>query len=84
MVEIIGIEPNHIKIAPVVFAMALKTVLRLYATIGMQTPILIEEGLYFVMAIQAFGVRHLSPKLVAQGTIAHAFQLTVCLGKVSR
>ena len=79
MIKIILIKPHHVKLPPVMLAMAVKTIFTGHLPIGVITSLFLLEGLDFLMAIQTFLVRDFISQIMAKGTISDSFQLRVRL-----
>lgn len=83
VVEIIFIEAHHIELSPVVVAVAGGAVFPPHFTGSVEARTVVDAGLYFGMAGEAFLVRDFISNFVALGAIGHAFEVGMGLGQVS-
>ena len=80
VVEIFFIEPHHIKIPPVVFAVAFGTVFTSGLSGRMVTCLPADKALYFFMAIQAFIIGDFLSQRMALRAIGYPFQIGMGVG----
>jgi hypothetical protein len=83
MIEIRFIEPDHVKFSAVVVAVAGGAILPPYIFGIMKTSSLVESGLNFFVAIEAFVIGYFMAKLVALGAIGNAFEVGMWAGQIS-
>ncbi len=84
VVEVFFIVAHHVKIAPVVIAVAFRAILSLYIR-GYVVPFIsVNERLYFLVTRQAFIIGNLAAQIVALGTFRHAFQILVRIRQFPR
>lgn len=77
VVEFFFVKTQHVEIAPVVIAVAFGAVFSPHLARCMKTPVPIRQRFNFLVAIQAFVVRHLVPYVVALCTFGDAFEILV-------
>lgn len=82
--EIRFVETHHVKIPPVVVAVASRATLRFYFDRGMITRLPVDPGFDLFMATQAFIVGDLLPQGMAFGTVGHSFQMSVGFCQIAR
>jgi len=84
MIEIIFIKTGHLKIAPVMFAMARGALFPLHLARSMIAIIQINTDLDFLMAIQTQIIRNFIPQYMALRTVHHALQFRMRCGQGAR
>ena len=75
VIERLFIKADYIKAATMVFTVTGKAILSRYVTGSMIAFALIDPGLKFLVALQAFGVRDFFAKIMALGAINYTFQV---------
>lgn len=84
VVEVFLVKTHHIKIPPVVIAVATRAILALHIDRYVVAFIPIYQGLYLLVTNQAFVIGHLASYIVALGTLRHAFEVLVRVRQLTR
>ena len=81
VVELLFVEAHHVKIAPVVVAVALGAVLGAHFGGGVVPSVPIHRSLYLAVAVQTTAVGYLVADFVALGAVGQSLQILVRIGQ---